>query len=909
MQIVNRIDKKILGDRLFLAAWIVFLLGRLLSLTEWCALSASNVFPTILQCMDYLGAAFALLVIILNFIRRVYSWKVILIYGLFAVVVALSAWFSESRTFIPVFLIFGAAYKQSSRRIILTSAILTAAVLFVVVVCSQIGLTENMIWYRMQGERQVLRESLGFVYASTGASIYLGFLFQYVFLRKERARVWEFAILELVNVFFFLKTDSRMPFYFGTAILIFFLIETLFKNHWRITSHLKGLLVALPWVFCILAVLGGLLYDPASGSWQKIDAFLSGRLALGSNAISTYGIKPFGQSVTWIGYGSGNLDGAYNYVDCAYLQHLIQFGILFLLAVMVLYTIAILRSNKRKDFWLACILGMICLYSITEPNLINLSVIPLPILAAAMIGERAVVYEKGWLKSVYEMQPDVQMQTAERAEKQAGPVSVKKNFVMNAILTVSRFVFPLISFPYISRVLLSAGTGRVSFANSVIEYFLMFSALGIPTYGVRACARVRDDKEKLSKTAQELLILNIIMCAISYVFLAIAIIVIPKLRNEKTLLIIISSTLLFSAIGMEWLYKALEKYTYITIRSIIFNAIGVICMFLLVHEQSDYIIYGAIGVGATSLGYILNIIHARKYIILKPLGSYDLKQHLKPVMIFFSMACAVTIYTNLDNVMLGFMKTDTDVGYYHAAVRIKTILVAIVTSLGTVLLPRVSYYVQNGQMEEFKRITKKAINFVFVFSIPVLIYFMIFAKNGVLLLSGSDFMGAILPMQILMPTLLFIGLTGLLGIQILVPLGKERYVLYSEIAGAVVDLILNAFLIPKLGATGAAIGTLVAEGVVLAVQIIALRKDDIGDAFRPVQYWKIVIAVVAGCAACFWVLLLDLGNFVTLLISAVLFFAVYAVILILLREPMAREILDILMSHLKGGETGDANES
>ena len=437
----------------------------------------------------------------------------------------------------------------------------------------------------------------------------------------------------------------------------------------------------------------------------------------------------------------------------------------------------------------------------------------------------------------------------------------------------------------------------------------MLSALGIPTYGVRACARVRDDKEKLSRTAQELLILNVLMCLIAYAVLAVAVIIVPKFRNERLLLMIISSTLIFSALGMEWLYKALEQYTYITLRSMAFNAIGIIAMFLLVHQQSDYIIYGAIGVTATSLGYILNIIHARKYIILKPLGNYDLKQHLKPVLIFFAMASAVTIYTNLDNVMLGFMKTDTDVGYYHAAVRIKTILVAIVTSLGTVLLPRVSYYVQQGMMDEFKRVTKKAINFVFVFAIPVLVYFMIFARNGVLLLSGSDFMGAILPMQILMPTLLFIGLTGLLGIQILVPLGKEKYVLYSEIAGAVVDLILNAILIPKLGASGAAIGTLVAEAVVLAVQVIALWKDDIQDAFRPVQYWKILIAVVAGCAACFWVLLLHLGNFMTLLISAILFFAVYAGILLLLHEPMTGEILDIFKRFLKGKKQGEANES
>ena len=901
MNSLNQTNKQMLRDGLFFAAWSIFLLGRLLSLTEWCVLATTQTFPLVLHYMDYLASGLALLVILINFIRRVYSWKVILLYGLFAAVIALSAYFAESKTLIPVFLIFGAAYQQSGKKIITISAIIVAAVLFVVVVCSQIGLTQNVTWFRPKGDKLLVRESLGFIYASTGASIYLGFLLQYCFLRKERTRIWEFAILELVNVFFYLKTDSRMPFYFGTAILLFFLVESLFRNHWRVTKHLKGLFAAAPWILCILSVLGSFLYNSENSLLNTIDRYLSNRLVLGNSAISTYGIKPFGQPVMWIGYGSGNAEGAYNYVDCSYVQILVQYGILLLLAIIILYTIGMIRTTKQKDFWLACILGFICVYSVTEPNLFNLAVIPLPLLMVASLGETAVVYEKGWLKHMF-------FAPSEAQTVMKKPASVKKNFIMNAVLTISTFVFPLISFPYVSRILLSAGTGRVSFAQSVIEYFLMFSALGIPTYGIRACARVRDDKEKLSKTAQELLLLNIIMCVVSYALLAIAILVIPKFRAEKTLLIIISATILFSAIGMEWLFKALEQYTYITLRSIVFNAIGIICMFILVHKQSDYLIYAAIGVTSSSLGYILNLIHARKYIILKPLGNYDIKRHLKPVMIFFAMACATTVYTNLDKVMLGFMRTNTDVGYYHAAIKIKAILVALVTSLGTVLLPRVSYYVQNGQMEEFKRVTKKAINFVFVFAVPVLIYFILYAKNGVLLLSGPDFLGAVQPMQILMPTVLFIGLTGLLGIQILVPLGKEKYVLYSEIAGAVVDLILNAILIPKLGASGAAIGTLVAEGVVLTVQIIALRNDNIKDAFRPVQYWKIVIAAAAGCAACFWVPVLHQGNFITLLISAVLLFGVYAGVLLLLKEPMAKEIWSIIMRILKGESQGEIHE-
>ena len=206
--------------------------------------------------------------------------------------------------------------------------------------------------------------------------------------------------------------------------------------------------------------------------------------------------------------------------------------------------------------------------------------------------------------------------------------SLKKNFCMNAILTMSQFIFPLITFPYVSRILLAEGTGKVSFATSIISYFAMFAQLGIPTYGIRACAQVRNDKKKLSKTAQEIFIINIIMSILAYIVFFIALCNVPRLKDEKTLLIIVSATIFFNAIGMEWLYKALEQYTYITIRSVIFKFIALIAMFLLIHQQSDYIIYGAISIFASSASNIFNFFNVHKYISLRPVGEYNFKQHL-----------------------------------------------------------------------------------------------------------------------------------------------------------------------------------------------------------------------------------------------------------------------------------------
>lgn len=430
----------------------------------------------------------------------------------------------------------------------------------------------------------------------------------------------------------------------------------------------------------------------------------------------------------------------------------------------------------------------------------------------------------------------------------------------------------------------------MSFATSLISYFNMFAQLGIPTYGIRACAKVRDNREELTRTAHELLLINLIMDAVSYGALILTLIFVPRLQEDRTLYIIVSATILLTSIGMEWLYKALEQYTYITVRSIIFKIVALATMFLLIHQQSDYVIYGGITILAASASNIFNFINARNYIGMKPVRGYDLRRHLKPVAVFFAMACATTIYTHLDTLMLGFMTTDADVGYYNAAVKIKTILVSIVTSLGTVLLPRASYYVQHGQMCEFKKITRKAINFVVLLATPLMLYFIFFAKEGILFLSGSAYAGSIVPMQIIMPTLLLIGITNILGIQILVPLGREKIVLYSEIAGAIVDVIINAWLIPRYTSAGAALGTLAAEAIVLLIQYAALR-DRVKEAFMEIPYWKIIAALMLGTLSAFWVKYLAIGNFAILVLSAVLFFGVYGMVLFITQEPLTLEIM------------------
>lgn len=468
---------------------------------------------------------------------------------------------------------------------------------------------------------------------------------------------------------------------------------------------------------------------------------------------------------------------------------------------------------------------------------------------------------------------------------------------MNFILTASQFIFPLVTFPYVSRVLSAAGNGKVSFASSVANYFLMAASLGIPTYGIRACAQVRDDREELSKTVQEIFLINFVMTILASTTYVICIFTVPRFYSDRTLFLINGINIILNMFGMNWFFQALEQYDYITFRSLLFKIISVAMMFLLVHQPEDYVLYGAITVFASVGSNILNFIRVQRYIDFRWTGNYRIKRHLKPVLVLFAQSLAVSVYTNLDTVMLGFMKTDVDVGYYHAAVRIKNILLSLVTSLGNVLLPRMSYYAMKKKNTEFRETMLKALNFTVLMSVPLTVYFVLFAGEAIRFLAGDGYAGAVLAMQIITVAVIPNGLTGVLGVQVLTALGKEKYVLYSVITGAVLDFLLNLVCIPVAGAAGAAFATMIAEFIVLFVQLIYTRNliAEMWWRFRLPIYMG--ISFVAGIAS-YSVKKAGINSaFFALLLSAVIFFVIYGLGLLIMKEETAWEAAGYILKN------------
>lgn len=482
--------------------------------------------------------------------------------------------------------------------------------------------------------------------------------------------------------------------------------------------------------------------------------------------------------------------------------------------------------------------------------------------------------------------------------------SLAYNMLLNGVLKVSSYIFPVIAYPYASRILYPKGMGRVSFATSVLTYFMILAQLGIPTYGVQACAKVRDDKEKLSRTVHELFFINMLMTLFSYVVFAVLLYNVPKLGTDKTLFLSMSVMVLLKTVGVEWLYQAIEQYSYITSRALIFKIASIPLLFILVKEKADYVYYGVITVFASQASSILNFFHTHKYIYIKPLGHYHIKRHIKQIFVLFAISCATMVYTNLDTFMLGMMKDSIETGYYNAAVNIKVLFVNIVSAVVIVLLPRMSYYLENRMDREFKETFKKAVHIMIWLVFPIVVYFIFFAEESINLVSGPEFLNATLPMQIIMPTILFIGLTNIIGIQILVAMERGKITLYSVLAGAATDLVLNIILIPEYGAVGASIGTLVAEIVVLLVQYNYIWKIA-GNPFREFHWKNLFMAVIAGTAATLWVKVLDMPLVLSLLLSASLFFGCYAVILLLKKEPFILEMSCQIKNIFKQNKIGN----
>lgn len=470
--------------------------------------------------------------------------------------------------------------------------------------------------------------------------------------------------------------------------------------------------------------------------------------------------------------------------------------------------------------------------------------------------------------------------------------SVKVNYILNLINTGTQMLFPLITFPYVCRVIEADGIGQINFFQSIISYISLFTCLGIPMYAIREIARDRSDVVQMNRTAMEILLLHSMLTLVGYAIVAILCLTVPQIQVNIPLFLILSLTIFFTAIGCEWFYQGIEDFKYITIRGLIIKTISVVLLFIFVKSKTDLLYYGCYTVFGVLGGNIFNFFRLRKYIHRENIifSELHIKRHIKPVLKVFSFSVVTSIYLQLNTVLLGFLKNALAVGYFAAATKVMQMLLTMSACLGSVMMPRASHLIAENKEDEFNRLIQKSYDFTLAIALPMTIGLIFCAPSLITALCGVKFEHSILPSQIIAPIILMVAISNIFGIQVLFPKGKINIVTLCCGIGAVADLILNLCLIPFFSYIGTSIAYLGAEVATTVSMYFIGRK------YIPIIYFKkshltYALGCIVMALALYGISLLQLPTLTILLLQGCCGVLAYFIILCICKDEMLVQIL------------------
>lgn len=420
--------------------------------------------------------------------------------------------------------------------------------------------------------------------------------------------------------------------------------------------------------------------------------------------------------------------------------------------------------------------------------------------------------------------------------------SLKKNAILNVFKTLVAILFPLLTFKYASKILQIENMGKINFTSSIVSYFSLIAALGISTYAIRNGAALREKHNEFSVFSNQVFTLNIVSTLFSYILLFIVIKSVPQLNNLLFLFAIQSLSIIFTTIGVEWLYTIFEDYFYITIRMLIIQLLSLILMLIFVKKSEDYYIYALILVISNAGANLFNFFHARKYINIKIEYSFKIFKHLRTVVIIFFNNITTTIYVNSDITILGFLAGDYYVGLYSVSVKIYSAMKALISAVLLVSLPRLSFYYGNKMIDRFKELNNKIFKILILITLPIITGLSILCEKLIIIISDSMYMEAKLSLRILSFALVFSTVASFINTAILLPIKKENFILKETVISAFVNISLNIILIPTFKQNGAAFTTLISEAIVMLIGFVYIWRD-----YKPKGIAKTVIDGSIGC--------------------------------------------------------------
>ncbi|MDM1063528.1 flippase [Empedobacter falsenii] len=468
--------------------------------------------------------------------------------------------------------------------------------------------------------------------------------------------------------------------------------------------------------------------------------------------------------------------------------------------------------------------------------------------------------------------------------------SVKTNYLLNLIRILSTTLIGVVTMPYVNKVLGADNIGKVEYINSIISYFLLISALGIPVYAVRQIAKYRNDRLALGKNVVEILIILIITTLLSYLTIFCIFKFTDLFTDYKSLVIILSSSILLTNIGIEWFYQGIEDQLYITIRFVVIRFITLILLFLLVKTGDDYLYYAFILVLNAAGSNIFNLLRLRKYATINKATflELDLKKHLKPALTIFIASISVSLYQIIDTFLLGYLQGDKYVGYYSVANKLLRYVVLFIVTIGAVLLPRLSNLWETDKNKYFVYLNK-SLELILLISLPFVPFFIFSAQGIIHFMAGDDFKESIFTMQLLSPICILVGLAYFFGYLVLYPQNKEKYYTISVTISAIASLFINLYLINLFKQNGAAIAQVLAELLgIIFIFYFSIKYGSIST-FDLNNIKKIIISnIVVGLFGFFLfkIKLIELAqiNIFYFITYCAIFFSVYYLFLLFIKE-------------------------
>ena len=437
---------------------------------------------------------------------------------------------------------------------------------------------------------------------------------------------------------------------------------------------------------------------------------------------------------------------------------------------------------------------------------------------------------------------------------------VQTNVVVNLVRTITMTILSFVTFPFVCRVLGDSALGVYSWATAFVYYFLVLARISIPNIAVRECTKVKDDPKKLSIKAQEFFILQAITTLLSFSLMCAVVFMVPSIKDNATLIFIVSINFLAGVLSFEWIFTALEKHTYLAIRSIVIATIIDILIFAFIRQPEHVYLYAFLCIGTTLLTVASNLIYLPSLLKYHKEEPYDFKQYLPLLGTLFLISLAVAIYDKTDTFILGFIDPDkASVGTYSVAMKGVEIVIGLITSLSTVFIPRATYYYANKDERQYRNLNRYAVNLCLFITIPAAALMIGLATPITGLISGNYAVGGYADVNYVLIALASLAITfslsSIIYTQILIPQKREKTYLIVIFSGAIINLglslLFSLVIFKAQPALGVAIGTAITDLCILIALCVLTWKDSKSIIFNFNNLKIIIFGLIIGLGSGF----------------------------------------------------------